>query len=272
MALSQARSVVERAPRNPEPGPELPRIAISMAPVLALYVCYTLVRWAVADRGPVIGLRHAHELLHFEDRIDIDIELRLQRFALPHAWLIKAANWYYVAGFLPVLVSCAVLCAWRNAGAFHWWRQVFTISLLLALIGYATFPLTPPRMLPEGSGFVDTLLLYGPHYYGNASGSSIFNGHGSLPSLVNLYAAMPSMHVAWSFVAGALFGLAWRSKRLAAVLAALHAFGMATAVTLTANHYVLDIVVGLLVLTIAIAATRSSLPIVGRAPSREMNA
>jgi hypothetical protein len=272
MVLSQARPATERASRNPEPGPGLPRIAISMAPVLALYVCYTLVRWAAAKRGPVVGPRHAADLLRLERWLDIDFELRLQRIALPHAWVIKAANWYYVAGFLPVLVSCAVLCAWRNAGAFNWWRHVFTISLLLALIGYATFPLSPPRLLPVAEGFVDTLQVYGPHYYGNSHGESLFNAHGALPSLVNLYAAMPSMHVAWSFVAGVLFGLAWRSKRWAAVLAVVHSSCMAAAVVLTANHYVLDVLAGLLALGIAVMLTRSSLPIIGRKPRPEANA
>lgn len=272
MALPHTRSFVERAHRKPKPNPGWPGIVASIAPVLLLYACYTLVRWAVADRGPTLGLRHARAVLRFEDRIDIDVELRLQRFALPHEWLVKAANWYYVAGFLPVLVSCALLCAWRNPDAFHWWRHVFAISLLLALIGYATFPLTPPRLLPADAGFVDTLLRYGPRYYGDTSGASIFNGQGSLPSMVNLYAAMPSMHVAWSFVAGALFGSAWRSKRLAAVLAVLHGTGMAAAVTLTANHYVLDIVAGLAALGAAVIVTRSSWPVVGIASKRGQSA
>jgi hypothetical protein len=243
-----------------------------MAPVLGLYVLYTLVRFAVSKRGAVVGARHAAELLRLEGWLDIDFELRLQRFALPHSWLITAANWYYAAGFLPVLVACAILCAWRNPVAFRWWRHVFTISLLLALVGYAAFPLTPPRMLADKLGFVDTLLQYGPHYYGNESGSSIFNGGGSLPSLVNLYAAMPSMHVAWSFIAGALFGAAWRSRRLAIGLGVMHAFFMATAVVLTANHYVLDVLAGLLVLGIAIGLTKSSLPLVGLKQREEARA
>lgn len=269
MALSPARPVTERAPRNPEPGPGLRRIAVAMAPVLALYVCYTLVRWAAAKRGPVVGPRHAADLLQFEGWLDIDIELRLQRFALPHAWAIRAANWYYVAGFLPVLVSCAVLCAWRNADAFRRWRHVFAISLLLALIGYAAFPLSPPRLLPAGSGFVDTLLRYGPHYYGDSDGESLFNARGALPSLVNLYAAMPSMHVAWSFLAGALFGSAWRSKRWAVILGTIHASCMTVAVILTANHYVLDVLAGLLVLGIAAAVTSTTWPVLGLKPRRE---
>ena len=272
MAVSPARSGMDRVPRQPNDGSGLRRVATSMAPVLALYLLYTLVRWAVAERGAVVGARHARELLRLEDWLDIDVELRLQRFALPHEWLITAANWYYAAGFLPVLIGCAILCAWRNPKTFQWWRHVFIISLLIALIGYAVFPLAPPRLLADRFGFVDTLLEYGPHYYGNESGSSIFNGGGSLPSLVNLYAAMPSMHVAWSFIAGALFGTAWRMRRLAVGFGALHAFFMAAAVVLTANHYVLDVLAGALVLGIAIGLTKSRLPVVGLNRQREAQA
>jgi membrane-associated phospholipid phosphatase len=74
---------------------------------------------------------------------------------------------------------------------------------------------------------------------------------------------MPSMHVAWSFVAGVLFGLAWRSKRWAAILAVVHSSCMAAAVVLTANHYVLDVLAGLLVLGISIGLTKSSVPMIG---------
>ena len=68
----------------------------------------------------------------------------------------------------------------------------------MALVGFVLFPLAPPRMLPSSEGFVDTLVVYGPRYYGDADGRSLFNGYGSFPSLFNDYAAMPSMHVAWS--------------------------------------------------------------------------
>src|SRR5215213_6797000 len=70
------------------------RILAALSPVLLLYALYTLVRWALADRGPALGPRHAGELLAWETSLGLD-------------WLARAANWYYVAGFLPVLVLAA---------------------------------------------------------------------------------------------------------------------------------------------------------------------
>ncbi len=228
------------------------RITTALSPVLLLYALYTLVRWALTDRGPALGPRHADRLLAWETSLGLDWERPVQAFGLRHDWLVRAANWYYVAGFLPVLVLAAALAAWRAPAAFASLRRVFALSLILALAGFAAFPLAPPRLLPAHHGFVDTLLTYGPRYYGDAHGSGVFNAGGRLPSLVNTYAAMPSMHVAWSAVAGALLAVAIR-RRWAWSLAVVHPAAMAFAVVVTGNHYVLDVIGGLVVLAFAIA-------------------
>jgi membrane-associated phospholipid phosphatase len=224
--------------------------------VLALYVIYTAVRWLVADRGPKVGGEHARWLLDIEQKLSLDWELRLQQSTLHHEWLIQAANNYYVYGFLPVLVFCTILGAWRAPAAFARWRSVFAISLMLALVGFAMFPLTPPRLLPAQYGYVDTLLVYGPHYYGDATGSSLFNAYGSIPSVVNVYAAMPSMHIAWSVIAGALLVAVAGKRWWALLIAVLHPTLMALAVILTGNHYILDIVFGIIALLISIGLAR----------------
>ena len=73
---------------------------------------------------------------------------------------------------------------------------------------------------------------------------SVFNLYGRIPSLVNVYAAMPSMHVAWSIIAGALMISALRKHWWIWIVGVAHPILMAIAVVVTANHYVLDIVVG----------------------------
>jgi hypothetical protein len=240
------------------------RFIASLWPVLALYVIYTAVRWLVADRGPKVGGDHARSLLELEQKLSLDWELRLQQATLHHEWLIQTANNYYVYGFLPVLVFCTILGAWRAQAAFAWWRTVFAISLMLALVGFAAYPLAPPRLLPASYGYVDTLLVYGPHYYGDATGSSLFNAYGSIPSVVNVYAAMPSMHIAWSIIAGALFVAVARGRWWAWMIAVLHPTLMAIAVILTGNHYVLDIVFGIVALLISIGLARVWLQVKSR--------
>ena len=225
----------------------------SLAPVLLLYVLYTVVRWVVADRGPAEGPEHAASLLRMEDALRIDVEQTVQRFGLQHDWLVQAANWYYVFAFLPVLVLAAALAAWRVPAAFLRWRTIFVVSLGMALVGFALFPLAPPRLMGAEHGYTDTLLAYGPHYYGDGTGSSLFNGYGRLPSMVNEYAAMPSMHVAWSAVAGIMLALVI-GRRWAWGIAAAHPALMAFTVVVTANHYVMDVVGGLFVLALSIGS------------------
>jgi membrane-associated phospholipid phosphatase len=252
MATTHPTIEAVAAPRDAPNISDSRRVVFGLAPLLLLYALYSVVRFLVSDRGPIAGAHHARSVLHLERWLRIDLELGIQREVLPRAWLIHAANWYYAYGFLPVLVSCAVLGAWKAPAAFAWWRRVFAVSLALALVGYAFYPLTPPRLLPASYGYVDTLLRFGPRYYGDATGSSLFNLYGSIPSTVNVYAAMPSMHVAWSVVAAALFWIIAGRRRWATLLAILHPCLMAFAVVATANHYVVDVVAGLAVLLAAI--------------------
>ena len=237
--------------------PSVGRIVAGFAPVLALYVLYTAVRWLVAGRGPRVGTEHAMSLLRLETSLHLDWEYRLQQATIGHTWLVHLANYYYVFGFLPVLIFCTIVGALRAPAAFAWWRTVFAISLLLALVGFAIFPLTPPRLLPPQYGYVDTLLNYGPHYYGDSSGSSLFNAYGSIPSVVNVYAAMPSMHIAWSIIAGALFCAAFGKRWWTIALAILHPLLMAYVVIVSGNHYVLDVVFGVIVLVTSIFLARA---------------
>jgi hypothetical protein len=224
-----------------------------MLPVISLYALYTAVRFAVRDRGPTHGMANASEVLRIEQFLRIDWESWIQTVQLPHRWLVLAANWYYVVGFLPVVIIVSCLAAVRDYPGFLRWRERFALTLIIALVGFATYPLAPPRMLPY---MVDTLTTYGPRYYGDTAGSSLFNAYGRIPSLVNAYAAMPSMHVAWSIVAGALLIRAFRRARWAIVLGVLHPVLMAWAVITTANHFLLDVVIGIVALLLAIALLR----------------
>jgi len=224
---------------------------------MVLYGFYSIVRYMVADRGPDLGLTNAIEVIGLERGLGIYWEKGVQAASLPHDWLVHVANWYYVLGFLPMLLTGAVLAAWRAPAALFHWRGIFALSLLMAIIGYTFFPLTPPRLLPNDWGFVDTLTTYGPRYYGDHSGASLFNAYGRLPSMVNVYAAMPSMHVAWSLIAGALIAASFPYRIWARAVAVLHPILMAIAVVVTANHFLLDVVAGLIVLVFAVATVRA---------------
>ncbi len=235
-----------------ERAPERPTLAQALGPLLILYLLYTMVRWAMVDRGEDVGDRNARYLLRFEAWLGIDIEYSVQRWALSHPDLIWFLNHYYVFAFFPVLIVAAVFGYRAAPAAFHTARRVFAVSLAMALIMFMLIPLAPPRLLPA-YGYIDTLMLYGPRYYGDSSGASLFNAYGSIPSMVNEYAAMPSMHVGWSIIAGWLLYVASGRRWWVGALVATHVFLMETVVVATGNHYVIDGLVGMAVVVFAAA-------------------
>lgn len=253
--------------------PERLSLVHALGPLLILYLLYTLVRWVVVDRAEDVGDRNAIKVIRFEQWLGIDIEQSLQGWLLEHTKLIWFFNHYYVFAFFPVLVVAAIWGYRAAPDAFHTARRVFAVSLAMALLIFALIPLAPPRLLPASYGYVDTLMRYGPHYYGDASGASLFNAYGSIPSMVNEYAAMPSMHVGWSIIAGWLLYVASGRRWWMAMLVVTHVLLMETVVISTGNHYLIDGVVGALVVLAAwtivrwwehrspaLAAERASVP------------
>ncbi len=231
-------------------------VAIGLAPLLALYAMYTFLRWTVVGRAASIGDQNADRVMRAQSTIGLDRELWIQQHVTGHSFLVWLFNHYYVFGFFPVLVLSAFVAGLRNPGAFNFWRKAFAVSLGLALVGFMLFPLTPPRLLGASHGYVDTLLVYGPQYYGDEAGSSLFNGYGSIPSIVNEQAAMPSMHVGWSAIAALLILAAFPGRRWLAPLLLIHVFMMQLAVIATGNHFVVDGLVGLLVVATAALLVR----------------
>ena len=132
------------------------------------------------------------------------------------------------------------------------WRTTGLVCTGLGLVGFALFPLMPPRLLgdcgPYGAclpdaGFVDTMI----HYEGLWSFDS-----GTFQALSNQYAAMPSIHFAWAFWCF----LALRGRvRSGWGRVCLYLYPPLTlfAVVVTANHYWIDAVAGVACLLLALA-------------------
>jgi hypothetical protein len=113
----------------------------------------------------------------------------------------------------------------------------------------------PPRLMPARYGFVDTASRFG--------GMGPFDS-GSMKDVENLYAAMPSLHIGWSvFSAAAVSEVATRRWMKVA------AFGypMATlfAISVTANHWLLDAAGGVLVLAAGVLLSAWLSPKMARA-------
>jgi membrane-associated phospholipid phosphatase len=108
----------------------------------------------------------------------------------------------------------------------------------LALVGFTVFPVMPPRLLPPGYHFVDTLKTVG--------GLWSFDS-GPVSKVSNQFAAMPSLHMAWSMWCGAVLAVTVRrpwARTTAIAYPTLTLF----CIIVTANHYFLDAIAGVITL------------------------
>src|SRR5262245_36802183 len=209
-------------------------IILNIGAFMVLFQVYKVVRKTFIQRAETIGFSHAEQIVDWERRLHLFVEPDLQGWLLRHQALIRPFNRYYAA-FMWLFYLCCVVAIVLAPVPYRRLRRVFLLSMVIALPWYALYPLAPPRFMP-GYGFVDTLAVYGPHY---------FKDDGYVKG--NHYAAMPSMHVGWTTIGAFMLAAAIPHKRIGAILGTLHVAIMSMTVIVTANHFVLDIVGGWLV-------------------------
>lgn len=200
------------------------------------YWLYSLVRNGVPTHQAA-ALRRATGIQHLERTLHLDPELAVNRAIASVHWLAITANYYYAT--LHFVVTLGVL-AWlyrRHPVRYRSVRSVLYGTNLVALVGFWTFPLAPPRMLTS-SGYIDTVAVF--HTWGSYAS-------GDIASASNQFAAMPSLHIGWALWSGiALVRLS--PTTWVRVLGALYPFVTLAVIVATANHFVLDAVGGAVVL------------------------
>jgi len=238
--------LAHRPGRNHRVGLAWPRLplAAEVAIVIAGYFGYALVRLAVrASR--IAAMAHATALGRAEQWLHWDIEPPLNHLAAAHPLLAETAGYYY--GLLHFIVTPLVL-AWlylRRPAAFPPLRSALVLATTGANLVFWTWPVAPPRF--SVPGMTDILVRY--HILGAG------NPHGP-DSLVNLYAAMPSLHVAWAAWCAAAIVAATRTRWRQ--LAWLYPAATTFVVLASANHFLLDAAAGLAITALAMLATRAT--------------
>src|SRR6266568_793544 len=179
--------------------PRLPAAA-EVAIIAAGYAGYALVRLAVRASRPA-AIAHAAGLWRAERWLHLDIEPSLNHPAAARPVLAETAGYYY--GLAHFIITPLVL-AWlwlRRPAAFGPLRSALVLAITAANVVFWTWPATPPRFAVPG--MTDVLVRYRILGVGRPHGPD---------SQVNLYAAMPSLHVAWA---------AWCAAALIAALGLL---------------------------------------------------
>lgn len=207
---------------------------------LAAYFVYDLGRWVFVG-DPSTAIRHAHWILRLERGMGVAIEASVQR-ALDSSVPIWVLSNVYLAAQLVVPPAAFVWLYRRSPRVYRGLRDTVLATWLIAIPIFALFPAAPPRIAEPG--IVDTVSdKMGVALTGR---STIF---------YNPFAAVPSLHVGFAVAIGVALFLSLRS-RWAKALALLWGPTVALAVLATGNHYLFDIVAGLLVTIAGFGAAR----------------
>ena len=197
------------------------------------YALYQLVRGLVnSDDAPWRAARNATRIIDLERRWHVFVEPQIQHWALGLHRLMDFAAWFYVNGNLAITGGALLWIYLRRNESFYCVRNMFMIAMAIALVGYAVFPTAPPRLMPQW-GFTDVVRLY----------TGVSAEHGVPAALLNLYAAVPSMHVCFALmIAAAMVRLS--SRPMARLVWALYTPFVVFVVITTGNHYLTDCVLG----------------------------
>jgi PAP2 superfamily len=209
---------------------------------------------ATTDLAPLrlsVALGNARGMLHVEQVLHIDPELTLDRWLAGHHTLGLILSDYYDNAHFIVTLGLLGFLWWRRADIYRPLRNTLVLINVIGFVIFWRFPVAPPRML---DGFTDVVAA--SHAFGSWH-------TGSLASHANQLAAMPSLHMAW---AGWCTVSLWRISRRTVVrlLAVLYPCVTALAVLATGNHFLLDIVGGLLVLGLSLLLVGSPDRLLGR--------
>jgi hypothetical protein len=250
-----------------------PRFWVQVLIIGAFYVVYTFTRnqfgsaTLAAGEEPAEAFRNALRVIDIEQAVGLYRELDVQRWFLPGGelqlgqWFIQFWNVFYGTAHFFVTIAAFVWIYLRAPGRFRYWRNVLGVATAAGIIGFALFPLMPPRLLddsesPYGGGrlaieqdvdpdeiaYVDTLAEYG--------GPWAFN-KGPMKSLSNQFAAMPSLHIAWAIWCACVLWTLVR-RRWARALLVLYPLATLFCIVVTANHFWLDGGGGVAVLAVGV--------------------
>jgi len=210
-----------------------PRWWVQLFVVVGFAVGYDQVR---ALHGDVVAtaLAHGRSVLHVDRALHVSWAEPMNQWVVSHHGEAQLLSSYYFVMHLG-MTALVLLLLWVRSDAYRRHRDVLVVASLVGLVVYWLYPVAPPRMLP---GFDDTVRSVLPAAFHLEAASA------------NLYAALPSLHMAWALWCGvALWMLS--ARWWVRIVAVAHPVMTAVTVLATGNHYTLDLLTGALVTAMA---------------------
>jgi hypothetical protein len=221
------RPTTERAPRRSLVRRRWPWWVEGLL-AIAGYEVYGAIQGAT-DGERAAAVRHGWSIIHLEQHLHLWVEPTLNRWLSPHHLLAISSDYYYELTHAFVTAGVLVWLWRRHPEVYARWRNILLGLSLAALAVFWAYPVAPPRL--TAPVMTDVLVKY------DALGAA----HAP-KGLIDLYAALPSLHVAWAVWCGLAVVAVGRTRRrwLALAYPALTTLVVLT----TANHYVLDALAG----------------------------
>jgi hypothetical protein len=223
----------------------------------AFYFVYSQVRnfFGAGAESRQIAFGHAKDVIRLEEALHLWFEPGLQSWYLdlPRDGFIKFWNIYYGTAHFVVTIAVLVIAFRRAPLRYRFIRTTLAGTTALALIGFASFTLMPPRLLGVDSIY-GACLGQGPDCHGYGVVDTIEEwgglwtfGSGGMAAISNQYAAMPSLHIGWStwcaLSMAMVIGTGWKRW-----LWFLYPASTFFCILVTGNHYWLDAFFGLVAL------------------------
>ncbi len=210
--------------------PFSPRARAQIGLFALAYAVYTVARFFTIGDLPS-AKDHADWIVSVERSTGTGIEASVQH-ALTGTWVIWVLNHLYLIAQLGVLPGALIFLYHRSVTLYASLRNTILATWLISVPVYGLFPVAPPRL--ADIGLVDTITTQ----------TSFAMDSNFSTSFYNELAAVPSLHVGFAVAIG--FAIAAAVKHpVVKVLALLWGPVIALAVVATGNHYVFDIVAGI---------------------------
>lgn len=264
MALEEETTVGHSSPARtaaPPPGPDSPPPAGRPAALLAalrrrvtgprppVWMELTVIVWLswiyddINNLSPLrVGqaLANGRFLLHVETTLHLDPEAFLDHWLAGHRTLGWIAGTYYDNAHFVTTFGMLILLWWKFPSRYRPLRNGLVLTNLAAMLVFWTEPTAPPRLI-DPSRFID--IVGQSHSFGSWH-------TGALATAADQLAAMPSMHLGWAaWSAYAAWCVLPRGR--ARWLVWLYPALTAATVLATGNHYVLDVVGGVVVFALS---------------------
>lgn len=195
-------------------------LAFALCPLAAL----------LATDDPAGPVRAAHGILSVEAELGIDVEAGWAAWLAQHPALGAVLAAIYLFAHVPATVGALTWLRIDRPAAYPKARDALLATQALTIATYLLWPVAPPRLATGAPDAVSALM---------GGGTGALSG-----VLQSPLAAMPSGHVAFATIVGLVL---WDQRgRFRAVLAVAYPLLVAWIVVVTGNHFVLDVLGGVL--------------------------